>query len=72
MPRPLKNVVRSMRLTEAQDTRCDTMIGYRQLWSFSDLVGAGLELLWQEYQRSITPPPPPELPAPPARKGGEK
>lgn len=64
MPKPLKSVVRSIRLTEEEDAQFDRMIGYRKLWSFTDLVAAGLALLWQEFEVSRTPPPP--APPPPA------
>lgn len=71
MSRPLKIACRSIRLTEEDDAKFDRMVGYRKLWSFSDLVAAGLDLLWQEYQASITPAAAP--PAPPAtKKRGKK
>lgn len=63
MPRPLKNVVRSVRLTEDEDARYSRLMGYRKLWTFSELVVAGLELLHQEEQEYIAAARP--LPAPP-------
>lgn len=72
MPRPLKEVVRSVRLTKEEDERYSRMMGYRKLWTFSELVVAGLELLHAEEQEHIAawrPLPEPPPPARPKRKG---
>jgi hypothetical protein len=72
MPRPLKSVVRSIRLTPEEAARYARLEGYRQLWSFSELVTAGLELLHQEEQEYIAAARPLPAPPPPSKKKGRK
>lgn len=67
MERELKTVARSIRLTPSENERYNRMIGYRKLWSFSELVAAGLELLHQEEQEYIAAARPLPAPPPPAK-----
>lgn len=70
MGRPIKSVCRSIRLTPEEDERFGRLLGYRKLWTFSELVVVGLELLEAEEQEYIAAARP--LPAPPPAKKPRK